>query len=87
MNSSNLNKAHLSLFDITNPARIPTLFTDPSYALLNVYNSEAFSGTQTTGGAGDIAIGYSNNGDRMQVYMLLSGHGVLAHEFTVYSAE
>ncbi|MEQ7800924.1 DUF5018 domain-containing protein [Pedobacter sp. ASV1-7] len=87
MGSSNLNRAHLSLFDITNPARIPTPSTDPSYSLLNVYNSEAFIGTQTTGGAGDVAIGYSNNGDRMQIYMLLSGHGVLAHEFTVYSAE
>jgi hypothetical protein len=87
MNSSNLNRSHLSLFDITNPSRIPTLFSDPSYALLNVYNSEAFTGTQATGGAGDVAVGYSNDGDRMQIYMLLSGHGVLAHEFTVYSAD
>jgi len=87
-NNSSLNRAHLSVFDITNPARMATPATDPSYSLLNVYNSEQFApGAPATGGAGDIALGYSNNGDRMQIYMLLSGYGILAHEFTVYSAE
>lgn len=85
----NLNNSQFELFDITNPARLSTSASDPSYSLFRVFTSPLITNTSGTdsGGTGDIAVGYSDNGDRMQIYLLQPGGGILAHEFTVYSAE
>lgn len=85
----NLNNSQFELFDITNAARLGTPASDPSYPLFRVFTSPLITNTSGTdsGGTGDIAVGYSDNGDRMQVYLLQPGGGILAHEFTVYSAE
>ncbi|MDR2283614.1 MAG: DUF5018 domain-containing protein [Sphingobacterium sp.] len=82
-----LRRMGLSMFDITNPAMFSTLNTSSQYLAFNVFNSEILiSPLSTTGpGTGDIAVGYSHGGDRMQVYMLHTGYGIWAHEFTVYS--
>lgn len=80
-----LNRMGLSMFDITNPQMLGTQTSSSQYPLFNVFNSETLMSTVTTSGTGDIAVGYSHDGDRMQVYMLHSGYGIWAHEFTVYS--
>ena len=83
-----LRRMGLSMFDITNPQMLGTQTSSSLYPSFNVFNSETLvSPLSTTGpGTGDIAVGYSDGGDRMQVYMLHTGYGIWAHEFTVYSA-
>lgn len=83
---STLRNMGLSMFDITNPQMLGTQTSSSQYSAFNVFNSERQVSTVESPGTGDIAIGYSHDGDRMQVYMLHVGHGVIAHEFTVYSA-
>lgn len=82
-----LRRMGLSMFDITNPVMLGTPNSSSQYPAFNVFNSETLvSPLSTTGpGTGDIAVGYSHGGDRMQVYMLHTGYGIWAHEFTVYS--
>ncbi|MFD2555705.1 DUF5018 domain-containing protein [Sphingobacterium tabacisoli] len=82
-----LRRMGLSMFDITNPVMLSTANSSSQYPTFNVFNSETLiSPLSTTGpGTGDIAVGYSHGGDRMQVYMLHTGYGIWAHEFTVYS--
>ncbi|WP_081643140.1 DUF5018 domain-containing protein [Sphingobacterium paucimobilis] len=82
---SNLKTMGLSMFDITDPQMFGTPTSSSLYPLFNVFNSERLRAEQDSPGTGDIAVGYSHDGDRMQVYMLHVGSGVLAHEFTVYS--
>lgn len=83
-----LRRMGLSMFDITNPQMLSTQSSSSLYSSFNVFNSETLvAPLSTTGpGTGDIAVGYSDGGDRMQVYMLHTGYGIWAHEFTVYSA-
>ncbi len=78
-------RVHLSMFDVTNPSRITTPTGDPGYSSFQVYTSEAMTGTTNTNGTGDLAYGYSPDGERMQVYMLLTNGGIMAHEFTRYA--
>ncbi|MBD1422794.1 DUF5018 domain-containing protein [Sphingobacterium chuzhouense] len=81
-----LNRMGLSMFDITDPQMLSIETSSSQYPSFNVFNSETLISTVATSGTGDIAIGYSDDGDRMQVYMLHTGYGIWAHEFTVYSA-
>jgi len=82
---STLRNMGLSMYDITNPQMLGTQTSSSQYASFNVFNSERQVSTVDSPGTGDIAVGYSHNGDRMQVYMLHVGHGIIVHEFTVYA--
>ncbi len=80
------NNAVLSLFDVTESSKINLSSTDPRYSTFNIYNSEEFLGaTANTNGTGDVTIALSADKERMQVYMLLTNGGILAHEFTKYT--
>ncbi len=79
-----LNKVHMSLFDVTNTSKLGTSASDPAYSSFNVFTSAQLSGTTNGNGTADIAIGFSQNKERMQVYTLLTNGGVMAHEFTIY---
>ena len=80
-----LNKVHLSVFDVTNPSKIGTPFADPSFKNFNVFNSEQLTAPDNGNGTGDVAVGFSDNNQRMRIYYLLTNGGVRAHEFTVYA--
>lgn len=80
------NNAVLGLFDVTENSKINLSASDPRYPTFNIYNSEEFLGATTnTNGTGDVCIGLSADKERMQVYMLLTNGGILAHEFTKYA--
>jgi hypothetical protein len=80
------NNAVLSLFDVTESSKINLSSADPRYSTFNIYNSEEFLGATTNGnGTGDVCIALSADKERMQVYMLLTNGGILAHEFTKYT--
>lgn len=81
----NLNRVNMNLFDVTSTSKISTPFTDPNYGSFNVFVSDEFAGTTNGNGTADIAVGFSQNKERMQVYTLLTNGGVMAHEFTVYA--
>lgn len=85
LSNYDLNRMALSMFDITDPQMLGTQSSSAQYSSFNVFNSETLISTVATSGTGDIAVGYSHEGDRMQVYMLHTGYGIWAHEFTVYS--
>lgn len=80
-----LNKVHMSLFDVTRESNIPMSPSDPNYSTFNIFNSPVFTGTLNGNGTADICIGKSADKERMQVYMLLTNGGILAQEFTIYS--
>ena len=82
----NYNNAVLSLFDVTESSKISLSATDPRYSTFNIYNSEDFLGaTANLNGTGDVTIALSADKERMQVYMLLTNGGIMAHEFTKYT--
>lgn len=81
----NLNKVQMALFDVTKTSRISTAPSSAEYASFNVFTSERLNGSDNGNGTADIAIGYSNNKERMQVYTLLTNGGIMAHEFTNYA--
>ncbi|WP_295117517.1 DUF5018 domain-containing protein [uncultured Chitinophaga sp.] len=84
--ASGNSAARLSLFDVTNTSLISTLFTSAVYPTFNPFVSdEELKGDTNGNGTGDIAIGFSNNGERMQVYSLLTNAGLMGHEFTNYA--
>lgn len=80
-----LNIVNMCLFDVTKTSLISTLPTSEVYPSFNVFTSETFRGTANANGTADIAVGFSNNKERMQVYTLLTNGGVMAHEFTNYA--
>lgn len=80
-----LNKVNMALFDVSSTSKISTPFTDPNYGSFNVFTGEEFAGPDNANGTGDIAVGFSQNKERMQVYMLLTNGGIQAHEFTTYA--
>lgn len=84
INSYSLNQVTMSLYDITQTQKISLAPTDPAYPTFNVFTSSTFTGATNTGTA-DIAIGYTPDKERMQVYMLLTNGGIMAHEFTKYA--
>lgn len=85
INTYDLNQVQMSLFDVTRTSMMSLPPTDPNYSSLNVFNSPTLTGTANGNGTADIAVGYSNNKERMQVYMLLTNGGILAQEFTNYA--
>lgn len=85
INSYDLNQVQMALFDVTKTSMMSLPPTDPNYSALNVFTSPTFTGTANGNGTADIAVGYSNNKERMQVYMLLTNGGIMAHEFTNYA--
>ncbi|MFY0256036.1 DUF5018 domain-containing protein [Chitinophaga sp. 30R24] len=85
LNTMDLNQVQMALFDITNPSKIPMGPSDPSYASFNIFTSDLFTGTTNGNGTADICIGYSENNEKMQVYMLLTNGGIMAREFTTYA--
>ncbi|RYZ59658.1 MAG: DUF5018 domain-containing protein [Chitinophagaceae bacterium] len=82
--SYDLNRVHMSLFDITDISKMSTPSNSPAYPSFNVFNSEQLMGSTNGNGTGDITIAYSPDKERMQVYMLLTNGGILAQEFTKY---
>lgn len=84
--TTSYNNAVLGLFDVTENSKISLSAADARYPTFNIYNSEDFLGaTVNTNGTGDVCIGLSADKERMQVYMLLTNGGILAHEFTKYA--
>ncbi|MDB5108938.1 MAG: hypothetical protein JWR67_52 [Mucilaginibacter sp.] len=84
--SFSYNNAVMSLFDVTENSKISLSATDPRYPTFNIYNSEEFLGANANvNGTGDICITLSPDKERMQVYMLLTNGGIIAHEFTKYT--
>jgi len=80
------NNAILGIFDVTENSKISLAPGDPRYSTFNIYNSESFIGANANAsGTGDVAIALSPDKERMQVYMLLTNGGILAHEFTKYT--
>ncbi|HEY1113775.1 MAG TPA: DUF5018 domain-containing protein [Chitinophagaceae bacterium] len=80
-----LNKVRMSLLDVTNPSNLSIPATDPRFSSLNVFNSDLLTGAVNANGTADICIGFSPDKERMQVYMLLTNGGIMAHEFTKYA--
>ncbi|HEV7331708.1 MAG TPA: DUF5018 domain-containing protein [Flavisolibacter sp.] len=80
----NLNRVQMSLFDITDISKISTPSNSPAYPSFNVFNSELLIGATNPNGTADITIAFSPDKERMQVYMLLTNGGILAQEFTKY---
>ncbi|WP_432709854.1 DUF5018 domain-containing protein [Pedobacter sp.] len=86
VNSYSYNNAILGLFDVTENSKISLAPSDPRYSTFNIYNSEIFIGANANAsGTGDICIALSPDKERMQVYMLLTNGGIMAHEFTKYA--
>lgn len=79
-----LNRVHMSLFDITDLSRLSTPFSSAAYPSFHVFDSEQLAGATNPNGTADITIAFSPDKERMQVYMLLTNGGILAHEFTKY---
>ncbi|MGV3509734.1 MAG: hypothetical protein ACO1N7_10630, partial [Sphingobacteriaceae bacterium] len=79
------NNAILGLFDVTETSKISLSSADPRYNTFNIYNSEALTGTANGNGTGDICFSLSPDKERLQVYMLLTNGGIMAHEFTKYA--
>lgn len=85
MDTYDLNKVRMSLLDVTNPSNLSIPATDPRFSSLNVFNSDLLTGAVNANGTADICIGFSPDKERMQVYMLLTNGGIMAHEFTKYA--
>lgn len=84
--SFSYNNAVLGLFDVTENSKLTLAPSDARYSTFNIYNSEEFLGANANAnGTGDVTIGLSADRERMQVYMLLTNGGIIAHEFTKYA--
>ncbi len=83
--ASTVTRARLGLFDVTETSKISLPFIDPRYATFSMYESEDFTSSSNPNGTSDVCIGFSSDKERMQVYMLLTSGGILAHEFTKYA--
>ncbi|WEK21754.1 MAG: DUF5018 domain-containing protein [Candidatus Pedobacter colombiensis] len=84
--TTSYNNAILGLYDVTESSKISLSAADPRYRTFNIYNSEEFLGaTVNSNGTGDVCFGLSPDKERLQVYMLLTNGGILAHEFTKYA--
>ncbi|MEQ7801370.1 DUF5018 domain-containing protein [Pedobacter sp. ASV1-7] len=80
------NNAVLGLYDVTESSKINLSAADPRYKTFNIYNSEEFLGaTANSSGTGDVCIALTPDKERMQVFMLLTNGGIIAHEFTKYT--
>lgn len=83
--ASTVTRARLGVFDVTETAKITLPFTDSRYSTFSMYESEDFTTSSNPNSTSDICIGFSPDKERMQVYMLLTGGGILAQEFTKYA--
>lgn len=81
----NFNNAILGLFDVTETSKISLSSADPRYSTFNIYNSEGLTAAGNASGTGDICFSLSPDKERLQVYMLLTNGGIMAHEFTKYA--
>lgn len=77
--------SRMYVYDITDRSRIGISTTSPNYDELRVYESETFTGGANANATGDICIGVSQGGERLQVYMLTTFGVLVAHEFTTYA--
>lgn len=75
----------LYVYDISDRARIGTTLSSPTYNQLRVYESELFTGGTNGNATSDICMGTSENGQRLQVYMLTTFGYLVAQEFTIYA--
>ncbi|WP_336834366.1 DUF5018 domain-containing protein [Sphingobacterium siyangense] len=73
------------VYDISDRARIGTTLSSPTYNQLRVYESELFTGGTNGNATSDICMGTSENGQRLQVYMLTTFGYLVAQEFTIYA--
>lgn len=73
------------VYDITDRSHIGISTTAPNYDELRLYESETFTGGANANATGDIAVGVSESGERLQVYMLTTFGQLVAHEFTIYA--
>lgn len=86
VNTYDLNQVQMAVYDVTQSSRLSMSPSDPDYSSFNIYNSDVFTTSGGAGGTtGDIGIGFSDGGERMQVYMLLTNGGIMAREFTNYA--
>jgi hypothetical protein len=84
--TTSYNNAILGLYDVTESSKINLSAADPRYRSFNIYNSEEFLGaTVNSNGTGDVCFGLSADKERLQLYMLLTNGGIIAHEFTKYA--
>ena len=81
----NFTTAILGLYDVTETSKITLSAADPRYNTFNIYNSEIFTGGPNGNGTGDVCIALSPDKERMQVFMLTTNGGIIAHEFTKYA--
>ncbi len=80
------NNAVLGIYDVTETSKISLSASDPRFKTFNIYNSEEFLGaTVNASGTGDVCIALTPDKERMQVFMLLTNGGIIAHEFTKYT--
>lgn len=76
----------MSLFDITNPAKLGLKPSDPGFTDFRVFKSaENMTGGNNGNGAADVVSCYSEDRERVCVYTLLTNGGIMAHEFTKYA--
>lgn len=75
----------LVVYDVTNPLNYVLTSTSSNFKDLRIYSSEAFVSATNGNATSDIVFGKSNDGETMQVYLLLTNGGILAHEFTKYA--
>lgn len=85
MDTYSLNKVRMSLLDVTSTSNISIPASDARFPKLNVFDSELLNGTANANGTADICVTFSPDKERMQVYMLLTNGGIMAHEFTKYA--
>lgn len=85
MDTYDLNKVRMSLLDVTNPSNLSIPAADPRFPTLNVFDSDYLNGAVNGNGTADIVVTFSPDKERMQVYMLLTNGGIMAHEFTKYA--
>jgi hypothetical protein len=86
MYTYDLNRVFLTVYDVTNRSLLSLPASDPNFSKLNVFTSPEFSAPVKNGnGTSAIAVGFSADGNAMQVYMLLTNGGILAYEFTLYA--
>lgn len=79
------DNSQMFIYDITNRSLIGTSISAPNYNDLRVYQSELFLGNANLNATGDICVGTSENGERLQVYMLSTFGYLVCHEFTTYA--
>ncbi|WP_207512542.1 DUF5018 domain-containing protein [Longitalea luteola] len=82
------SKAGMSLFDVTKTSNIGLTSTAAGFNEFRVFASpdaNDLTASANGNGAGDICSVYSEDRERVCVYMLLTNGGIMAYEFTKYA--